>query len=182
MPTPIQKAARITALLIFRNCFNRQNIFRHNSEIPLSSTRQDQNAFGWPCTLVQRAMRFDDDELNINPTTPCLGKRPQRPKPKGPGRPWGLTHLFTHLSLTVTRTPHSRTLCVSRHSSCVKGFAFVCTPKNVRGPAWRLCVVAFAARLLGSAARRHGLSPIQFRAPLSEGVRVRCARLPVPER
>ena len=31
----------------------------------------------------------DDDELNINPPTPCLGKRPQRPKPKGPGRPWG---------------------------------------------------------------------------------------------
>ena len=31
----------------------------------------------------------DDDELNINPSTPCLGKRPQRPKPKGPGRPWG---------------------------------------------------------------------------------------------
>ena len=30
-----------------------------------------------------------DDELNINPPTPCLGKRPQRPKPKGPGRPWG---------------------------------------------------------------------------------------------
>ena len=21
--------------------------------------------------------------------TPCLGKRPKRPKPKGPGRPWG---------------------------------------------------------------------------------------------
>ena len=32
----------------------------------------------------------DDDELNINPPTPpCLGKSPQRPKPKGPGRPWG---------------------------------------------------------------------------------------------
>ena len=31
----------------------------------------------------------DDDELNINPPTPCLGKRPQRPKPKGHGRPWG---------------------------------------------------------------------------------------------
>jgi len=31
----------------------------------------------------------DDDELNTNPPTPCLGKRPQRPKPKGPGRPWG---------------------------------------------------------------------------------------------
>ena len=31
----------------------------------------------------------DDDELNINPPTPCLGKRPQRPKPKGPGRPCG---------------------------------------------------------------------------------------------
>ena len=30
-----------------------------------------------------------DDELNTNPPTPCLGKRPQRPKPKGPGRPWG---------------------------------------------------------------------------------------------
>ena len=28
----------------------------------------------------------------------------------------------------------------------------MCTPKNVRGPAWRLCAVAFAARLLGSAA------------------------------
>ena len=37
-----------------------------------------------------------------------------------------------------------------------KGFAFVCTPKNVRGLAWRLCVVAFAARLLGSAARLVG--------------------------
>ena len=38
--------------------------------------------------------RDDDDddydyELNINPPTPCFGKRPQRPKPKGPGRPWG---------------------------------------------------------------------------------------------
>ena len=67
-----------------------------------------------------------------------------------------LTHLFTHLSLTVTRAPHSRTLCVFRHSSCVKGFVFVCTPKNVGGPAWRLCVVAFAARQLGSAARLVG--------------------------
>ena len=36
------------------------------------------------CTWIH-----DDDELNINPPTPCLGKRPQRPKPKGPGRPWG---------------------------------------------------------------------------------------------
>ena len=64
-----------------------------------------------------------------------------------------LTHLFTHLSLTDTHTPHPRTLCASRHSSCVNGFAFVYTPRNVWGSAWRLCVVAFAARLLGSVAR-----------------------------
>ena len=31
--------------------------------------------------------------LNTNPPTPCLGKCPQRPKPKGPGRPWVQKHL-----------------------------------------------------------------------------------------
>ena len=36
------------------------------------------------------------------------------------------------------------------------GFAFVCTPKNVRGPAWRLCVVAFAPSRLGCSAQRFG--------------------------
>ena len=30
-----------------------------------------------------------DGELTTNPPTPCLGKRPQTPKPKAPGRPWG---------------------------------------------------------------------------------------------
>ena len=46
---------------------------------------------------------YDDDELIINPSTPCLGKRPQRPKPKGPGRPWGqkpLAHGLAYLSKT----------------------------------------------------------------------------------
>ena len=42
------------------------------------------------CDGTRRVLAIcDDDELNINPPTPCLGKRPQRPKPKGPGRPWG---------------------------------------------------------------------------------------------
>ena len=37
----------------------------------------------------KRVVLDHDDELNINPPTPCLGKRLQRPNPKGPGRPWG---------------------------------------------------------------------------------------------
>ena len=39
--------------------------------------------------VVARKDPDDEDESNINPPTPCLGKRPQRPNPKGPGRPWG---------------------------------------------------------------------------------------------
>ena len=42
-----------------------------------------------PIPFVMRRVADDDDELNTNPPTPCLGKRPQRPKPQGPGRPWG---------------------------------------------------------------------------------------------
>ena len=34
------------------------------------------------------AVFYDYGELNINPPTPCLGKRPQIPKPQGPGRPY----------------------------------------------------------------------------------------------
>ena len=43
-----------------------------------------------PARLYIATYDDDDDdgcELNINPPAPCLGKRPQRPKPKGPGRP-----------------------------------------------------------------------------------------------
>ena len=48
------------------------------------------------CWLI-RHNNHDDDELNINPPTPCLGKRPQRPKPKeGPGRPWGQQKPLAH--------------------------------------------------------------------------------------
>ena len=42
-----------------------------------------------PLASARKQPENDDGELNINPPTPCLGKRPQRPKPKGPGRPWG---------------------------------------------------------------------------------------------
>ena len=46
-------------------------------------------------TRKERPARLPGDrprnngELNTSPPAPCLGKRPQRPKPKGPGRPWG---------------------------------------------------------------------------------------------
>ena len=49
----------------------------------------------------------DDDELNTNPPTPCLGKRPQRPKPKGPGRPCRRAHRRA----PPPRTPPGRHSC-----------------------------------------------------------------------
>ena len=65
--------------------------------VALTDRRRDSFCFlvsnsavcGFPGEESQRGLAGDDDELNINPPTPCLGKRPQRPKPKGPGRPWG---------------------------------------------------------------------------------------------
>ena len=46
----------------------------------------------------------DDDESNIKRPTPCLGKRPQRPKPKGPGRPWGQKPLAHGRTVEGVRT------------------------------------------------------------------------------
>ena len=36
------------------------------------------------------------NKKKIHPPTPFLGKRPQRPKPKGPGRPWGQKKPLAH--------------------------------------------------------------------------------------
>ena len=56
--------------------------------MPVASARPDQNPKAmasqsgpegpWPTGARWRVLK-----------TPCLGKRPQIPKPKGPGRPWG---------------------------------------------------------------------------------------------
>ena len=75
----------------------------------------------------------DDDELNINPPTPCLGKRPQRPKPKGPGLPvrpfsspeggGSLTHA---VSRTVMPSSALNRACFTLHTTVVMNAKLVC--------------------------------------------------------
>ena len=47
----------------------------------------------------------DDDELNITPPTPFLGKRPQRQNPKGPDWPWERSSMEIGKFLTPHVTP-----------------------------------------------------------------------------